>query len=390
MKKLLAILILGLGIVLNTPLQAVFSWCKNTKYVDEVNQIQVGAPTKKGPKKKRPVKQGNVSYKYAITNMEEEFKDLSLDDQKYSMLIGSAEDDCGKVMEDKFCINEVNDTTIIVLADGHGAEVSGRSFRMPGMRGRKPQKKLSSQGSTVARYVCQRLSTEFAELILRGKNISPPIAESIFYQVDKEILSEDDYRMSGATATVIIISPDVIKVFYCGDSRVIFKMQDDNVIGSRDHSPNDEIEEERIKKAGYSVYGGRVGGMLGVARSLGDRKTKAYKKISFSNDEMSKEDLESMFKTYEKYKDKFCVVAKPDFMQVPTSEVEFLFVASDGIWDVWKNNEVADFLSKSIPATFFPQDLDNAVQAIIKRSIPRRIEKKISKDNMSGVFAYFS
>ncbi len=43
-----------------------------------------------------------------------------------------------------------------------------------------------------------------------------------------------------------------------------------------DHKPTEESETKRIKESGYMILNGRVGGILGVSRALGDLTAKNY------------------------------------------------------------------------------------------------------------------
>eukprot|EP01018_Ginkgo_biloba_P004437 Gb_02040 [translate_table: standard] len=90
---------------------------------------------------------------------------------------------------------------------------------------------------------------------------------------------------------------------------------------SEDHKPNRSDERERIEQAGGNVmWAGtwRVGGVLAVSRAFGNRLLKQY------------------------------VVAEPEIQEAIVDEdLEFLVLASDGLWDV-VSNEDAISLVKSI------------------------------------------
>lgn len=72
---------------------------------------------------------------------------------------------------------------------------------------------------------------------------------------------------AGTTACVVLITPDYVVCANAGDSRALLVRA--NTSGSsgsgslvlplsRDHKPNDEVEERRIRKAGGYVFGGRI------------------------------------------------------------------------------------------------------------------------------------
>ncbi|KAF2599002.1 hypothetical protein F2Q68_00012313 [Brassica cretica] len=82
---------------------------------------------------------------------------------------------------------------------------------------------------------------------------------------------------------------------------------------SRDHKPDQSDERERIENAGgFVMWAGtwRVGGVLAVSRSFGDRLLKQY------------------------------VIADPEIQEEKIDDsLEFLILASDGLWDVFSNEE---------------------------------------------------
>ena len=82
---------------------------------------------------------------------------------------------------------------------------------------------------------------------------------------------------------------------------------------SFDHKPTDEVETDRITKAGGKVTeDGRVNGGLNLSRALGDH---SYKKVT------NLSDREKM------------ISALPDIKSmVLTPQDEFMVIACDGIW----------------------------------------------------------
>jgi protein phosphatase PTC1 len=45
---------------------------------------------------------------------------------------------------------------------------------------------------------------------------------------------------------------------------------------TKDHKATDKSEQERVKKSGGAVFGGKIGGFLAVSRSFGDFEVKQY------------------------------------------------------------------------------------------------------------------
>lgn len=78
-------------------------------------------------------------------------------------------------------------------------------------------------------------------------------------------------KASGCTAVVALIVGREVIVANAGDSRCIICRNGKSVEMSFDHKPEDEIEFERIRKAGGRVsLDGRVNGGLNLSRAIGD------------------------------------------------------------------------------------------------------------------------
>ncbi|KAL5974080.1 putative protein phosphatase 2C 59 [Asimina triloba] len=120
---------------------------------------------------------------------------------------------------------------------------------------------------------------------------------------------------------------------------------------SRDHKPDQSDERQRIEKAGgYVIWAGtwRVGGVLAVSRAFGDRLLKQF------------------------------VVADPEINEeVVDSSLEFLILASDGLWDVVTNEEAVSMI-KSI------EDPELAARRLMQEAIQRG-----SADNITCVVVRF-
>ncbi|XP_042494997.1 probable protein phosphatase 2C 11 [Macadamia integrifolia] len=81
---------------------------------------------------------------------------------------------------------------------------------------------------------------------------------------------------------------------------------------SIDHKPDRSDERQRIEQAGgFIIWAGtwRVGGILAVSRAFGDKLLKPY------------------------------VVAEPEIQEEEIDGVEFLIIASDGLWNVVSNTD---------------------------------------------------
>jgi protein phosphatase 1G len=133
--------------------------------------------------------------------------------------------------------------------------------------------------------------------------------------------------MTGCTASVCVIDEENKKIWFAnaGDSRAVICKNGIAYPMSIDHKPDLEIEKNRIYKADGFVSEGRVKGNLNLSRSLGDMEYKQNSKLN-PEDQM--------------------ITANPDIVcESLTSDVDFIIIACDGVWDCLTNQEVCDIVS---------------------------------------------
>ena len=129
---------------------------------------------------------------------------------------------------------------------------------------------------------------------------------------------------SGCTAVVALLIDNMLYVANAGDSRCVVCRKGQAEDLSLDHKPEDDLELNRIRKAGGKVIDGRVNHGLNLSRALGDHNYKLKKEMSPSEQMIS---------------------AMPD---VKVWEIckddEFVILACDGIWNSMNSQEVTDFV----------------------------------------------
>lgn len=157
---------------------------------------------------------------------------------------------------------------------------------------------------------------------------------------DEEDSFDDDFmnnmetgpgKASGCTAVVALMAGRELFVANAGDSRCVVCRAGKVIEMSFDHKPEDDIEFERIRKAGGRVtLDGRVNGGLNLSRAIGDH---GYK----MNDALPAEDQ--------------MISALPDIKRITLEpEDEFMVLACDGIWNYMSNEEVIGFVKQRIDA----------------------------------------
>lgn len=138
-------------------------------------------------------------------------------------------------------------------------------------------------------------------------------------------------KASGCTAVVALMTGRDLYVANAGDSRCVVCRAGKVVEMSFDHKPEDDIEFERIRKAGGRVtLDGRVNGGLNLSRAIGDHGYKMNKELP-AEDQM--------------------ISALPDIKRIPLEpEDEFMVLACDGIWNYMSNEEVVGYVKQRIDA----------------------------------------
>ncbi|MCO5548374.1 hypothetical protein L7F22_001831 [Adiantum nelumboides] len=169
----------------------------------------------------------------------------------------------------------------------------------------------------------------------------------------------------GTTATVAVVSSCQIVVANCGDSRAVLSRGGAAIPLSRDHKPERDDETSRIEAAGGRVMywdGYRVGGLLALSRSIGDRYLKRY------------------------------VVSEPEVTYLDrTKDDECLIIASDGLWDVISNDTACEIARKCLVSArrkrasrSFALGEDPA-SATVAALLVKLAYSRGSKDNISAV-----
>uniref|UniRef100_A0A1D1XKP4 protein-serine/threonine phosphatase n=1 Tax=Anthurium amnicola TaxID=1678845 RepID=A0A1D1XKP4_9ARAE len=136
-----------------------------------------------------------------------------------------------------------------------------------------------------------------------------------YKKTDSDFLDSESstLRDDGSTASTAVLVGNHLYVANVGDSRAVISKAGKAIPLSDDHKPNRSDERKRIESAGGVVmWAGtwRVGGVLAMSRAFGNRLLKQF------------------------------VVAEPEIQEQDVGDdLEFLVLASDGLWDVVPNED---------------------------------------------------
>ncbi|ESR47578.1 putative protein phosphatase 2C 11 [Citrus sinensis] len=174
----------------------------------------------------------------------------------------------------------------------------------------------------------------------------------VFKKTDENYLSEEkgQHKDAGSTASTAVLLGDRLLVANVGDSRVVASRAGSAIPLSIDHKPDRSDERQRIEEAGgFVIWAGtwRVGGVLAVSRAFGDRLLKQY------------------------------VVAEPEIQEEEIDGVDFIIIASDGLWNVISNRDAVAMVEHIT-------DAEAASRKLIKEAYARG-----SSDNITCVVVRF-
>ena len=179
---------------------------------------------------------------------------------------------------------------------------------------------------------------------------------------------------AGCTACSALITPTEIYVANAGDSRAVIGLKKGDgkyeaLAMSEDHKPDNEGEKKRIEEAGGFVEDNRVRGILALSRSIGD--------------------LEYKVKGENKDYKKDMITADPEIkIQKIESNIAFLIIACDGIWDCLDNQQAVDKVGELIAKK---PKLSQVVEDVFDQIIATDVSSSggIGCDNMTAIIIQF-
>ncbi|CAO2190636.1 unnamed protein product [Urochloa humidicola] len=226
--------------------------------------------------------------------------------------------------------------------------------------------------------------------VLSSKNLDVITAsiQHAFAAVDAKLttwleqMDKDDD--SGATATAMFLRNDVLVVSHIGDSclQVISRGgRPEALTGSHRPYGNNKTsleEVKRIRAAGGWIVDGRICGDISVSRAFGDIRFKTRK-----NEMLMKGVKEGRwtekFISRIKFKEDI-IISSPDVSLVELGpDVEFVLLATDGLWDYIKSSEAVAFVRDQLRQH---GDVQLACEALGQKALDER-----SQDNISIVIA---
>lgn len=205
------------------------------------------------------------------------------------------------------------------------------------------------------------------------------ILKDVFFYQDRELLKHFANSPCGSTGVVaLIINGETLYVANCGDSRCVLSSKNNGIkTMSFDHKPQHIGELLRINDNGGTVSLGRVGGVLALSRAFSDFQFK--KGVSYSNRKPTNPHLHNT--PYQESQ----VTVEPDVLMhtIDYKKDEFLVLACDGIWDVYSNKKLMQFIKYHLALGL---KMDNILPKLLDHAIAQANSSTgIGFDNMTAI-----
>jgi len=217
-------------------------------------------------------------------------------------------------------------------------------------------------GNRCANFLVNSLPSELVkETSSNGLGIpSEEIFRKIFKSLDQMWLESAAMKEpkieDGSTALCVALESNELIVANCGDCRAILCQAGQTIALTRDHRPTDETEQQRIVNQGGTVIGGRLQGQLAVSRAFGNYEFKESQILS----------------------------SEPEVHHVSlNTDVEYLVVGSDGLYDHFTNEEVISFIKNGLM-----NNSNTNLESIVKELVDEAIDRG-SDDNITIMVVKF-
>ncbi|KAF0716155.1 Aste57867_2997 [Aphanomyces stellatus] len=211
-----------------------------------------------------------------------------------------------------------------------------------------------------------------------------------FEATDAEFLKNSSKPQAGSTATTVFIAGQTIYVANVGDSRTVLSRNGIGIRLSNDHKPSSlqqlfqlsrADEAQRIRETGGFIIHGRVMGELAVSRAFGDCEFKTYDTYACST-ALRLEDENGVEQPVVNPNDILkgpLVISTPEISIADITESdEFLLLASDGLFDVFEDQEAITFIRKEMERC-------GDVQRTVESLVDYAIGTQGSRDNVTAI-----
>lgn len=274
------------------------------------------------------------------------------------------EDECVVIPKYKAFPGDPVKSSFFAVYDGHGGDFCAKyaaahlHARLSALlesrfhTSRLRDSQLSNQSTSTTSS-----SLEYTDIdadVLSAEDIERCYAEA-FASVDKELEAFDESGTSGSTAVTCLVRSyngrTMFHVANVGDSRAVFFSNGETSRLTVDHKATNEDEVKRIKALKGIILNKRVGGVVAVTRALGQADEKPF------------------------------ISSAPHTESVEVCDDAFLVLVSDGVSDVFRDEELTQFVSERLAAG------EKALP--ICRQLLESAKERGSMDNLTAVLVRF-
>lgn len=275
----------------------------------------------------------------SVLSLRQEIKKMPLLPQRTtSISYGVAENQGARdYMEDRYDIQQKKSFFYAAVFDGHGGSFTAQFL------------KNNLFNSIVERYMWALAVPRKLKSAFLATNESLAEEQVVFQNCMKAMFPNFKEEKSGSTAVVAFVDGNTdLYLAHVGDSRAIGS---NGQALTQDHTGKNEREVVRVGKENiiYAYGAPRLGGNFMVTRAFGDFAL-----------------------------EKYGLTAEPEINIYKWDDFDFIVLASDGIWDVMGNQEVADYVRQRLADD--NASLDRIAQEIIIEA-SRKSQLKFAKKN---------
>jgi len=253
----------------------------------------------------------------------------------------------------KETLTELAFTTFAAVFDGHGGDECSnylvdalpRHIRNQMLADREALRQSIENGRGARGLHTESGEDATSEIMRR-------VLKTSYLRADKEFISPKTAPQSGSTGATIVLFGRRLFAANVGDSRVVLARKNGACLElTSDHKPSRPDEAARVRAAGGFILHKRVMGELAITRAFGDKSFKMGIKAMLEEDADELGGAGGVSDDATKDLTAPLVSAEPEIASIVLShDDEFLLLACDGLFDVFKSQDAITFARQELIA----------------------------------------
>jgi len=197
---------------------------------------------------------------------------------------------------------------------------------------------------------------------------SEPVDEPSIYSFGGVLLDESNQKITddliglytGTTANVVLLRKHHFYIANVGDSLAVLFKDGKAIRLNEEHKLTIPGEKNRVTNSGLKISNNRIEGKLNLTRAIGDFMFKSNKNL----------------KRHDQAVTAFPEVAKHKI----TSDMEFIIMGCDGVWDCVDPQQVCEYISMKLKER---TPISNVISELFDQILAKNNKTNIGTDNMS-------